>query len=202
MEIVFLIERIAMYRHIVAAFVIAFSAMVSAPAKADDALYGAAVPEDAVFLRQFGNPDGTRVFGRSFRADELPDETFVAISASALSGAVPGTFYSVVGQASNAPLIAEPGREKNGKVHLVLVNASGAPARLLIQDNGAEVIAWTNPGEAASRAVNPVTVTLAVEGQTGTTPVEAKLRRGQNVSILVTDGSARIVPDAFGPVID
>ena len=119
-----------------------------------------------------------------------------------MNGAVPGTFYTFVGQTSNAPLIAEPGREKNGKVHLIFVNASGAPARLLIQDNGAEVIAWTNPGEAASRAVNPVTVTLAVDGQEGIMPVEARLRRGQNVSILVTDGNARIVPDAFGPVID
>ena len=191
-----------MFRHILAAFALVFSFGAVSPAKADDALYGAAVPGDAVFVRQFGSTDGVRIFGRNFRAEEMPDETFVAISASSLNGAVPGTFYSLVGQASNAPLIAEPGREKNGKVHLVFVNASGAPARLLIQDNGTEVIAWTNPGEATSRAVNPVTVTLAVEGQEGIMPVEAKLRRGQNVSILVTDGNARIVPDTFGPVID
>ncbi len=169
-----------------------------APLQADGALYGAAVPEDAVFVRQFGAENSLRLFGRTFDINDLPTETFAAISASKLNGAVPGTYYSAVNSAS---VIAEPAREKDGKVHMVLVNASNAPARLVIEANGAEVITWTDPGQAASRAVNPVSVALLVEAAEASPSFEVKLRRGQNISILVTDNGIRVVPDVFGPVI-
>ena len=96
---------------------------VSTPtfAETEDGLYGAAVPNDAVFLRRLGSAEiPTSLFGRSFSSAELPEATYVAISAAALTGAEPGGHYTVI----DAAILQEPARTDRSKVYLFLLNSS------------------------------------------------------------------------------
>ena len=175
----------------------------SAPAETEDGLYGAAVPQDAVFLRRIGS-DGaeTVIFGRSFTADELPENTYVAISAVLLDGAVAGGHYTILPADTAPAVLQEPQRPDQSKVYLFLLNGDDAPARLSVADGGPVVIEDTAPGQITERAVNPLAVTLTVEGDGFSQDFDVVLRRGVNLTFVVADGAASLIENRFGPVIE
>ncbi|KNG93093.1 alginate O-acetyltransferase AlgF [Pseudaestuariivita atlantica] len=178
----------------------------AAPVFADDAaLYDAPAPEDAVFVRvleEFDAPASDAAFmGAPLQLGEDQRDVYVAISAGALEGAVAGSYYSL---ADAGQVIEEPQRETAAKVHLILVNAGDAPVRLIVPGRGMEVVAAQAPGASASRAVNPVSATLAVERVTDNAILgtfDVNLARGQNVTFVAGDDAARLVPNSFGPVL-
>lgn len=174
----------------------------TAHADTEDALYGAPVPSDAVFIRLIGEMDAPLfILGRGFTSEELPEAVYTAISASLLDGAQAGTHYTVLTGPVGAQLIEEPGRDDPAKVHLFLLNADAADARMLVADGGPVVIDVTAQGAIASRAVNPLSVTLAVETADNLEAFDVVLRQGVNVTFLVSDGDVTLIEHQFGPVI-
>ncbi len=181
-----------------ASFAAALLLAATQTATADnDALYGAAIPEDAVFVRWLAPADRPEAFGLALKAEMTAQTDYIPISAAALTGAEAGRFYSRMG----AVTIAEPDRADATKVHLILLNIDGAPARLVVAGNGAEVVGSTVPGEARARGVNPVEARLSVVTEGGTLATfDLSLRRGQNLSFVVEGDSVRLIENAFGPV--
>lgn len=181
----------------------AFLAVIPETSLADEAvLYAEGPPQDAVFVRVLGDAPSVPFGGMTLSA---PADTYVAISAADLHGVAAGGHYSLIPQADgSAMMIAEPDRDTAAKVHLFVVNADDAPVRLTAPEHGMEVLAGVETQTAQSRAVNPITVTLAVErisdgAVLGT--FDLALARGQNVSFVVQDGAARMIQNLFGPVI-
>lgn len=174
-----------------------------ARAEIEDGLYGAAVPNDALFVRRIGIVDASvDLFGRSFSAGELPEETYVAISAAQLDGAQAGGHYTILSDGAAPFILQEPVRTEPSKVHLFLLNAGSASARLVVADGGPVVIDTTTDGQISQRAVNPVSVTLTVEANGLSENFDLVLRRGVNLTFLVADGDVRLIENRYGPVIE
>lgn len=169
-------------------------------ANAETALYAAAPPDDAAFVRWLDKPATDQAFGFTFAGVSGTDFRF--FPATGAEGAAPGGFYSFVAAADGSPaLIEEPGRSDPTKVHIVFVNATATPARLVVADKGAVVIDATDVNAAGVRGVNPVTATLAVESADGAQEhgrVEVSLRRGQNITLVARESGVDIVKDGFG----
>jgi hypothetical protein len=132
----------------------------------------------------------------------------LAISAAALpephNDIEAGRYYSLTSSPSAPRLIREPARETAAKVHLILLNTGPAPVRLILPGAGTEVIAPLPAGSAASRAVNPVRATVAVERVSDGQILgrfDLTLTRGQNLTFVVEDDSARLLENRFGPVV-
>lgn len=176
---------------------------------ADDALYDQAPPEDAVFIRSFIGEAAAQDIGGlpETVVAEIAESaaTYSALSAGAFSFPEPGRFYAIVADGAGAlHLVPEPQRADRSKVHLILVNASGEDVRVTAPDLGMEVIAPTAPLSAAGRAVNPIDVVLAVESPASGAVLKSmdlRLRRGQNLTLLVRPQGVEVIENAFGPVI-
>lgn len=178
-------------------------------AKADEgALYAEAAPADAVFVRVLEQvPSQSVEFefdGKSIAFEQDVLNTYVPISASSLTSISQGGMYSVViADDGSTKIIEEPQRDTASKVHLILVNAGTSPVRLIVPGRGMEVVATLEGGQAASRAVNPIEVELAVErvedGEILNT-FDVSLARGQNLTFVAQDDNARLVENTFGPV--
>lgn len=171
----------------------------------EEALYADRIPADAVFVRAFGDPAHPQVAfgGRDVAVDAANSGAYTPVSASALSGIAAGGYYSVVVQDDTSSVIHEPERGVASKVHLVLVNASTRPVRLMAPDHNAEVIGQVASGAAGLRGVNPVQAVLAVQAvDTGEVlgSFEVRLRRGQDVSFVVLKDRTRLVENSFAPV--
>ena len=190
---------------------VALALMVSIwqPLVADEAaLYGEAPPENAAFVRllsEYAGPESNVFFGgATLSFEDIERDTYVAISAVELPSVSAGEYYSLASGAGGALMIAEPARETAAKVHLILVNAGEEPVRLIVPGPNAEVIASLESGEASSRAVNPVSTPLAVERIRDGHRLgmfEVTLSRGQNLTFVATSNDARLVRNAFGPVL-
>lgn len=190
-------------------FLVMAMALSAQNSHADEAaLYDAPAPADAVFVRMlsgFGSASDTLNFGGSVFS--LPDgakDTYVAISASVLQGKTPGTYYSVISDDQGGMVVKEPDRETASKVHLFLINAGTDPVRLILPENGAEVVGPVQAGAVDSRAVNPVSASLAVERVSDGQIIghfDVKLSRGQNLSFVAGPEMARLVKNTFGPVL-
>lgn len=182
---------------------VALGAFVStANADNEDALYGAPVPSDAVFIRPIGEIDApVSILGRNFTSAELPEAVYAAISASMLEGAEAGAHYTVLAGADQPQLIEEPGRDDPAKMYLFLLNADASDARLRVAAGGPTVIEDTTEGTIASRAVNPLAVALAVETAGASEKFDVILRQGESVTFLVSDGDLTVFEDQFGLVI-
>ena len=185
-------------------------ALTAQSSQADsDSLYAEAPPADAVFVRMLqetATPAQTASFaGQTITVEDSADTAFRAISATALNGVAPGSYYSLVPNADgSATVIAEPARHAVSKTHLVLVNTSDTPVRLVVSGPGIEVIAPVAPGEAGMRAVNPVTATLEVQNATDATVLgsfDLRLSRGQDITFVAKPQSADVLNDSFGPVL-
>ncbi len=192
----------------------AFAALVvtcSIPGQAladSTALYDEAAPADAVFVRLLQTEDTTpetiTFGGQRLSTDALQSDTYVAISASQLSDTAPGGFYSLVASDASLAVIQEPARATASKVQLLLLNASNEPVRLTLPSRGAEVISAVQPDTAASRAVNPVSVALAVERVSDGAILGAfdvSLARGKNLTFVADLNGARLIENRFGSVL-
>lgn len=185
-----------------------FGLISVAPAHADDSgLYGDAIPSDAAFVRwlDHNDPIDRTAFEHDFSEAVVPANTYVAVSASLLEGAEAGTYYSVVRAADGTVHeVREPARDDASKVHLFLLNTGATPISLQLPDAGAEVIGATASLEAKARAVNPVTVYLAVHNEGSGELLDhfdVALRRGQNLTFAFLNGEVIAIPSAFGPVV-
>ena len=187
--------------------IFAFCSLVLAGAGAaqeqtEAALYDRPLPEDAVFLRWLGSK-GTPP---ELRLGALPPASseFHPLSAHYLKGATAGHYYSVVdGPDGQARLIAEPQRGKKSKVHLILMNASPQPVRLVLAGKQVEVVKRTDAFASGGRMVNPVAADLEVltDDDQPLGAVSVALRRGQNVTVLVDSDGVRLVENRFGAVL-
>lgn len=195
----------------VMAAIIAPLLTIGSVAIASDALYPDAAPDDAVFVRVMAQesgeaPSSFQFGGRTLSIPTDAHNTYLAVSAATLEGVEPGSFHTVV-SALNGPahVISEPARNSASKVHLFLVNASAEPVRLVLSGRDAEVIAPVASGESNSRAVNPVSATLAIERLSDSAILgtfDVTLARGQNQTFLVNGEKATRVANRFGPVIE
>ncbi len=182
---------------------------ITSPTFSDEAaLYEEAAPADAVFVRLLQGhqaPMATIPLGGvELSFNDIQKDTYVAISAENLAGVTAGAFYSFVANETGQFLIEEPARETSAKVHLILLNTSDAPVRLVVPQRDIQVVAAINAGEAASRAVNPIETELAVERVSdgfvlGTFNVS--LARGQNLTFVANHNGARLIENNFGPVL-
>ncbi|MEM9046993.1 MAG: alginate O-acetyltransferase AlgF [Pseudomonadota bacterium] len=170
---------------------------------ADNALYDTPPPDDAAFVRWVGLGSQHPVFGIA-PATHIAD-VYRPVSAAATNGAQPGTYYTAAaGPDGRVLLIEEPGREDRSKVHLFLVNLGSSPVRVAVTDQDMVVIDDTATGAAASRAVNPVSANLSLVTANGQTlaSFDVTLRRGQNLTFVAHDDTARLIENSFGPNID
>ncbi len=177
----------------------------SAVAEAEDGLYGSAVPEDAIFVRAVGvDAPNFDVLGRKLTHEELPDGIFVAFAPEILPLGVPNAHYSVFTGSENSPIvIKEADRAKPSKVYLTLINLDADAAALAVAGGGPDVIANVAAGEAASRGVNPVNVTLEARVAETSQEVEITLQRKQHMTFVVrADGSVEVLKDTYGPVFE
>lgn len=177
-------------------------------AQADDSgLYGEPVPADAAFIRWIdgGAGDTRTAFGRDFAGVPIPNQTFAAISTALLDGAEAGAYYSIIAtEDGSVRQIQEPGRNEASKVHLILLNGTAAPVSLILSEPETEIIGATPTLQSQSRAVNPVSASLAVRSETTGTIIEefdVALRRGQNLTFAAIGDEVIVIPSAFGPVI-
>jgi len=165
----------------------------------DDALYGAAAPDDAAFVRFIGHTDHpiAPLFNFDFSQD-VTGTDFVVIAAELLSGVEAGTYVTViVSSDGTVQSIREPARDSLSKVNLFLLNATDNDASLLIAENGAEVIGDVAAGRVGMRAVNPVSTTLSVEDVS----FEVSLSRGQDVTFAVLPSGPIMIPTTFGNIV-
>ncbi|WP_195821357.1 hypothetical protein [Roseobacter sp. MH60115] len=178
----------------------AFTLMLPLPgsANAEDALYGARLPEDAVFIRWLAPTVSAKAFGADFDAEVSNTREYVPVSNAVLDGAEAGRFYSLIGD----QIIPEPPRDDATKVHLVLLNADSTPARLIVSANETEVIGATTAGQARSRGVNPVQAELSVVTDAGPLATfDLSLRRGQNLTFVVVGDTVTLIENKFAPVV-
>ncbi len=188
----------------VLSFVIAAAATV---AVADDAaLYDTAIPADAAFVRLLSTDGNTTLSthfaGRQFVIGADLADAYIPVSAAQLSGVAAGSYFSIVAGDKGTKSIAEPPRETAAKIHLLLVNTGPDAVRLVVPEQNLEVVATIGAGQAASRAVNPIDVTLAVERVHDSAVLgvfDVSLSRGQNLSFVVDHASARLIENRFGP---
>ncbi len=168
------------------------------------ALYAPELPSDAIFLRWVDTDVPLPALGLPHQP-VAGQEAYRPLSARHLSGAEPGAFYSVLaGPEGTARLVEEPARGQKSKVHLILLNASGQPVRLVLADAGHEVIQQTNAFASGGRMVNPVSARLAVlaDDDSPLGEVAVRLRRGQNVTVLVTDEGVRLIENQIGDLLE
>ncbi len=174
----------------------------SLSAEEEDALYGDALPADAVFIRQFGAAEfPILALGRPFTQGDFDATAYTAVSAETLENAEPGSFYTILSNGVETRLIHEPSRDDRSRVHLFLLNADEMDASLVVAEGGPEVIANVPTGQIETRPVNPLAVALSVETGFGTNNFDVVLRRGGNVTFLVQDGEVHLVEHRFGPII-
>ncbi|MBO9476723.1 alginate O-acetyltransferase AlgF [Shimia sp. R11_0] len=173
----------------------------------DAALYEEAIPDDAAFVRVFdtsGDHTGSiEVSGATFSMEAANKGHYVPISASKLTDGSVGHYLSAFRNAEGTVrIIEEPARSGAGKVHLILLNADVSAVRLTVAERGVEVVSAVEAGDAGIRAVNPVAVRLAVERVSDAQVLgdfDVALNRGQDLTFWVSNGTARMVKNSFGP---
>lgn len=182
------------------------SASLPAAAAQEAALYEKPLPKGAVFLRWIGTDQAPEALKL---AHTPTGEAFRPLAPQHLDGAEPGRYYSVLPTPDGAvAIVQEPERGPKSKVHLTLLNASGQSVRLVVAGQngatGAEVIQQTDAFASGGRLVNPVSAKLAVVGDDGSAvgEVAVRLRRGQNVTVLVTDQTVRLIENTIGPLLE
>lgn len=178
-------------------------------AVAEDVLYVDTPPDDAIFVRSFIDAGEARdtagLPGFAVGAIAESGAAFSSLSAAEFGFSEAGGFFALLADGAGAVhLVPEPARADRAKVYLTVLNASDADIRLVEPTQGIEVVAPTPPLSAATRAVNPVDVRLAVESvATGEAlgSFDIRLRRGQNVTFLVRADKVELIEDAYGPVV-
>lgn len=189
---------------LISAFAILTTA--SSAGASDEALYGSSIPEDSVFIRFLMDrpAEDSTAFGWTFDTDS-EQASYTVVSAALLSEA-PDSRYStvVITDEGEGIVIPEPDRTSASKVHLLLLNATEIAVSLVANDGALEVISSTKFGSSNIRAVNPIKAELSVvqvPGQTILGTFDVSLRRGEDLSFIVTDSGVELVPTTYGSVI-
>lgn len=170
----------------------------------DEALYAAAPPSDASFVRFIGfeTDEVVRFSGKDFTMKPGEEEAYVPVSSAQLEGVVEGAFYSLLKKADDAIItILEDPRDDPTKVILTLLNGYEQPLTLGVADGSMIVIPSTNASSSSQRAVNPIKIELGVFKEQGQKPIarfDVGLRRGQNITFFADASGVRIIEDRFG----
>jgi len=193
----------------VTTFALAMAWSTQAAFADDAALYENALPADAVFVRVLAGtnepPTEIEFGGAQLSITSETLDTYSAISAADLTGVAAGGYYSLVDGQSGPVAIQEPGRDTLAKVHLIVLNTGPEPVRLIVPSKGLEVVAHIDAGQAGGRAVNPIEIDLAVErvrdgARLGT--FDVRLARGQNLTFVAGETSARLIENRLGGVLN
>lgn len=197
-----------MSRNILACVLAAtLSATLPSLSLADDAaLYAEPAPADAAFVRFIGFAPGAKVdfAGLSFDIPQEAPNSYIAVSSARLTNIDSGAYLSILpAQDGTLRRVDEPARETRSKVHLLVINAGTDAVTLSTADGAMAVVQNVTPGAAASRAVNPVAVSLGVFSAPGAPldTFDVALRRGQNLSFVVTESNVHLIENSFGPVL-
>ena len=183
--------------------------MGSTVVSAQESLYAETPPDDALFVRVVAPADAmpsrVALAGVDLTVADAVGTDYMAVSAERIEPTLAGTYHTIVMAADGTAVqITEPARVGASKVHLILINAAAEPVRVIVPGKGMEVVAPVAGAEAAMRAVNPVAAELAVERMSDGAVLgsfDLRLRRGQDVSFVVTDAGVELVEHRFGPVL-
>ena len=175
-------------------------AYLSAPASADEtALYDAALPADAAFVRFLGFPaDGALDYlGTAIPGAVRETGDYMVFRSEETNALHAGQILTVIpGDGTEAKSLNEPARDR-AKVLLGLVNLSAvAGITLRTQSGDIAIIDSVAPLDVGHRAVNPLKVTVQVHD--GATPLgqpfDLTLRRDEHPTLIVNpDLSVRLL---------
>ncbi len=170
-------------------------------------LYAPAPPPDSAFVRVINStttPLSATLGGKAAAAPKAGISTYVVVpqgtvatkvgAASSSLTVVAGKFYSAVWNGKTFKLLTDANADDRAKALITVYNLSSAPALdLKTADGKLSVISSVKPGESGNRAVNGITVDLAVfsGGKALATFKGAALERGNAYAIVLTkDGSS------------
>ena len=183
-------------------------AVLSGIASAQDlaGLYAPAPPPDSAFVRIINataTPLSATLGSKAATAPKAGISTYVVVpqgnvaakvgAASNTLAVVTGKFYSAVWNGKTFRLMTDVSADDRAKAQLTVYNLSTKPALdLKTADGKLSVVGGVKPGESGTRAVNGITVDLAVFGGSKAlaTFKGAALERGNAYAIVVTDGGS------------
>ncbi|KAB7610143.1 hypothetical protein F9L33_14710 [Amylibacter sp. SFDW26] len=170
----------------------------------DEALYAAAPPSDASFVRFIGfdADEAVQFAGKAFRMRADEAGAYVPVSSSRLDNVPMGSFYSLLKKAdSSVVVIQEEAPGDPAKVTLTLLNGSDQPLTLGVADGSMNVISNIATSSSGQRAVNPIAIELGVfnaKDKSLMAKFDVALRRGQNVTFFADASGVRMIEDRFG----
>ena len=169
-------------------------------------LYAPAPPPDSAFVRIINataTPLSATLGSKAATAPKAGISTYVVVpqgNVAAKVGAanntlavVAGKFYSAVWNGKTFRLMTDVSADDRAKAQLTVYNLSTKPALdLKTADGKLSVVGGVKPGESGNRAVNGITVDLAVFGGSKAlaTFKGADLERGNAYAIVVTDSGS------------
>ena len=183
-------------------------AVLSGIASAQDlaGLYAPAPPPDSAFVRIINataTPLSATLGSKAATAPKAGISTYVVVpqgNVAAKVGAanntlavVAGKFYSAVWNGKTFRLMTDVSADDRAKAQLTVYNLGTRPALdLKTADGKLSVVGGVKPGESGNRAVNGITVDLAVFGGSKAlaTFKGAALERGNAYAIVVTDSGS------------
>ena len=191
--------------------VMILSGLAILPGIAQESVYGPSAPAGAGFVRVIHGAGGTgpvslEIGEASFgpvRAGEgtpyrpVSQGLYVVALADTETEVFPraGIYQTVAITDDGVKVISDTVHEDPARAQLVLYNLTGrAAAKLVVEPSGEPVLEAVPAGGAESRAVNAVTVALAVTAGEGerTGPVRVELRRGGSYGFLAYEVEGRI----------
>ena len=170
-------------------------------------LYAPAPPPDSAFVRVINataTPLSATLGSKAAAAPKAGISTYVVVpqgnvaakigAASSSLTVVAGKFYSVVWNGKTFKLLTDASADDRAKALITVYNLGSAPAiDLKTADGKLSVVSGIKPGESGNRAVNGITVDLAVfSGSKALATFKgAALERGNAYAIVLTkDGSS------------
>ena len=190
-------------------FLVPIALTTAFPAYAQDlaGLYAPAPPPDSAFVRVINTtatPVSATLGSKAAAAPKAGISTYVVVpqgkvaakvgAVSSNLAVVAGKFYSAVWDGKTFKLLTDASADDRAQALITVYNLSSAPAiDLKTADGKLSVISGVKPGESGNRAVNGITVDLAVfSGSRALATFKgAALERGNAYAIVLTkDGSS------------
>ena len=184
------------------------AALLTSTSTAQDlaGLYATAPPPDSAFVRVINAtaaPLSATLGSKAATAPKAGISTYIVVpqgkvaarvgSASSTLAVAAGKFYSAVWNGKAFKLMTDVSADDRAKAQLTVYNLSTRPALdLKTADGKLSVVSGVKPGESGNRAVNGITVDLAVFGGSKAlaTFKGAALERGNAYAIVVTDSGS------------
>ena len=189
-------------------FLLTVTALLFGIASAQDlaGLYAPAPPPDSAFVRVINTtatPVSATLGSKAAVAPKAGISTYVVVpqgnvaakvgAASSNLAVVAGKFYSAVWNGKTFRLMTDVSADDRAKAQLTVYNLGTRPALdLKTADGKLSVVSGVKPGQSGNRAVNGITVDLAVFGGSKAlaTFKGAALERGNAYAIVVTDSGS------------